>query len=83
MRGVGIREEQVELSLPELAPDAGRLLLNLPLQLLVARRELGELDEIAGSPLEARPELELLAERGDLLRQLRRPLRLVPDARLG
>jgi hypothetical protein len=67
----------------QLALERGLLLLDLPGQLVVLVAELLQLDEVARSPLEAVPGLDLVAVLRCLAGQASRRGRVVPRARRG
>jgi len=80
---VGVGEEEVELTLPKLERDRVRLARELRRQLRVVVREVGELDQVAGAPLELLPRRDQFAVLKRFARAVSRRRRVVPGAWLG
>jgi hypothetical protein len=81
--GVGIVEEQGQLTIVELALQRLQLRLQLLGQLGILLGQLAELDQIAGAPLQLIPDGGLVPVLGGFARKLARPRRVVPDVRGG
>jgi hypothetical protein len=80
---VRVREEQVELSRAQFGRDRGLLFRDLLGQLRIARGQLVELDQVAGTFFELRPGLDQLPVLGPFSRERACASRLVPDPGLG
>jgi hypothetical protein len=80
---IGIREEEVELTRPQLRGDLGALLVDLLLQLGVVRRKIVQLDQVTGAALELVPCADQLPVLGRLARLRARARGVVPRAGLG
>jgi hypothetical protein len=81
--GVRIREEQVQLALPELALDGRQLLLELPAELDVIVRQVLQLDQVLRPLLQPLPGGDLLTELRSLAAVAPGLRRVVPDPGLG
>jgi hypothetical protein len=80
---VGVGEEKVELSRAQLCRDRCLLVRDLLGQLWIARGELVELDQVAGTFFELLPGLDQLPVLGPFSRERARAARIVPDPGLG
>ena len=83
MAGVGIGEQQVELVRAQLPGNRGALVVDLAFQVLVAFRQLLELDQVSGAPFEAVPRADQITQLGRFSRQLPGALGVVPDPGSG
>ena len=79
MAGVGVREEEAQLQLTQLPVQRPLLGLDLLTQLGVVSGQVVELGQVTGTPLQAVPKPDLVAQIGRLLGQLAGALGIVPD----
>jgi hypothetical protein len=80
---IGVAEEQLQLSLLEVAIDHREVGRHLARQLRVTIGQPSQLDQVAGPRLQARPGLELAAQLGGFAGDAARARGIVPDARGG